>query len=305
MIDCTEPKNLKDWSRRVFGLRPVLLTLVVCSVIILEMRFDWVERTLGAYLATTNSVRPESGAIWEKGRQTLTARKTLEKIVTDRQTSQREARSAVSFSQIAAGLSSGQGVMLSVDRFRRLYLELPRNAAHEIISAFDLLKIANEGRWRRTYFENSSRGLVVYLLDAENRVLRQIDIPSGLLRQIGREEHAAAETLENLTNFKNRIYSAERFFGALDAFPEEVRRNMLLHPEMLLKQSGQISRVGISDEAVSGFIELGFEIVDGTRRMVVLDQGHEWAIWRLRSYLEGKDSSLRTFNDFLESRISK
>ena len=101
MIDWAEPKDLKEWSRRVFALRPVLLTLLISSVIILEMRFDWVERTLGAYLATTNPMRPESGAIWEKGRRTLTAQKTLEKIVTDRQSSQREARSAETLSQIA------------------------------------------------------------------------------------------------------------------------------------------------------------------------------------------------------------
>jgi hypothetical protein len=305
MIDWAEPKDLKEWARRVFGLRPVLLTLLISSVIILEMRFDWVERTLGAYLATTNSMRPESGAIWEKGRRTLTAQKTLEKIVTDRQASQREARSAETFSQIAASLSAGQGVMLSVDGFRRLYLELPKNAAQEIISAFDLLRIAGEGRWRRTYFENSSRGLVVYLLDAENRVLRQIDIPSSIMLQIDREEPVAAESLEVLTNFKNRIYPAERFFDALESFPEEIRRNMLLHPETLLKQSGRIARVGISDEAVAGFIELGFEIVNGARRTVVLDQGHEWAVWRLRSYLEGNDASPRTFDDFLENRTPK
>jgi hypothetical protein len=305
MIDWAEPKDLKEWARRVFGLRPVLLTLLISSVIILEMRFDWVERTLGAYLATTNSMRPESGAIWEKGRRTLTAQKTLEKIVTDRQASQREARSAETFSQIAASLSAGQGVMLSVGRFRRLYLELPKNEAQEVISAFDLLRIAGEGRWRRTYFENSSRGLVVYLLDAENRVLRQIDIPSSILLQIDREEPVAAESLEVLANFKNRIYPAERFFDALESFPEEIRRNMLLHPETLLKQSGRIARVGISDEAVAGFIELGFEIVNGARRTVVLDQGHEWAVWRLRSYLEGRDASPRTFNDFLENRTPK
>jgi hypothetical protein len=305
MNDLAEPKNFKDWSRRVFALRPVLVTLLVSAVIILEMRFDWVERTLGSYLTTTNSARPESGAIWEKGRQTQTAQKTLEKIVTDRRASQREARNAETFSQIAANLSPGQGVMLSVNRFRLLYLKLPQSVAREVVPAFDLLKIASEGRWRRTYFENSSTGLVVYLLDAENHVLRRIEIPSNFLFQLDREEAVTAETLENLPNFKNRIYTAERFFDALYAFPEEIRRNMLLHPELLLKQSGQIVRVGISDEAVSGFIELGFEILNGAQHMVVFDQGHEWAVWRLRSLLEDKDSRAVTFNEFLEKRTPK
>ena len=305
MTDWAEPRNFKEWSRRVFALRPILVTLVVSCVIILEMRFDWVERTLGAYLLTTNSARPESGAIWEKGRRTVSAQKTLEKIVTDRQTSQREARGAETFSQLAASISSGQGAMLSVDRFRRLYLKLPQVVAPEIISAFDLLQIVSEGRWRRTYFENSGTGLIVYLLDAENRVLRQIDISSSILLQLDREDTATAQTLDGLPNFKNRIYPAERFFEALGTFSEEARRNMLPHPEMLLKQSGQIVRVGISDEAVSGYIELGFEIIEGNQRTVILDRGNEWAVWRLRSHLEDKGAPAQSFNDFLESRAPK
>jgi hypothetical protein len=300
-----EPKNLNEWSRRAFALRPVLVTLLVSFILILEMRFDWVERTLGSYLATTNSARPEFGAIWEKGRQTLTARKTLEKIVTDRQTSRREARAAETFSQVAANLSPDQGVMLSVDHFRRLYLKLPPSVAQEVIPAIDLLKIASERRWQRTYFESSSIGLMVYLLDAENRVLRRIDIPASLLSQLDRKTAVTAETLDRLPNFKNRIYPAERFFDALYAFPIEIRRNMVLHPETLLKQTGQILRVGISDEAVSGFIELGFEILDGAQHVVVFDQGHEWAVWRLRAYLEDKDATALTLDEFLETRTPK
>ena len=305
MTDWAEPKSFKEWSRRALGLRPVLVTLLIFCVIILEMRFDWIERVLGAYLVTTNSARPESGAIWEKGHQARTAQKTLEKIVTDRQVSQREARNAETFSQIAANLSEGQGVMMSVDRFRNLYLQLPQTVSHEVISAFDLLKIASHGRWQRTYFENTGDSLIIYLLDSENRVLHRIDISASVLNQLDSENTVTVESLKDLPNFKNRIYPAERFFSALDVFDEEVRRNMLPYPEMLLEQSGQIVRVGISDEAVAGFIELGFEIINGTQRKVVLVQGHEWAVWRLRSHLEDKNPSAQTFVDFLENRITK
>jgi hypothetical protein len=305
MTDWVEPKNIKDWSQRVFALRPILLTLLVSCVIVLEMRFDWVERTLGAYLVTTNAARPETGAIWEKGHRTRTAQKTLEKIVTDRQTSQREARSAETFSQIAASLAAGQGAMLSAERFRQLYLEMPRTASREIISAFDLLKITGQGNWRRTYFEKNGGDLVAYLLDAENRVLREIDVPSNVLLQMGRKDSVKAETLEDLPNYKNRIYPAERFFEALASFPEEIRRNMILNPEALLKPSGQILRVGISDEAVSGYIELGFEFVNGSRRQVTLAQGQEWAVWRLRSYIEGKDSTAGPIIKYLEDQTPR
>ena len=176
MADWVSPQDIREWFRRVFSLRPILFVLLISAVFMLEFRFDWVERALGAYLVTTNSARPESGAVWEKGKQTVTARKTLEKIVTDRQASQREARDAMTFQQIAASVTSDRGVMLSVDHFRKLYLNLPPDMARQVISPFELLQVSSQGHWRRTYIEKSGEGLTVYLLDGSNRVLRQLNI---------------------------------------------------------------------------------------------------------------------------------
>ena len=120
MSDWFGPQNIGDWLRRICAWRPVAVALLISTVFILELRFDWIERAVGAYLVTTNAVRPESGAIWEQGKQTVAARQTLEQIVTDRQTIQREARGATTFNQIAANVTPGQGVMLSADHFRNL-----------------------------------------------------------------------------------------------------------------------------------------------------------------------------------------
>ena len=290
MADWVSPQDIREWFRRVFSLRPILLVLLISAVFMLELRFDWVERALGAYLVTTNSVRPESGAIWEKGKQTVTARKTLEQIVTDRLASQREARGAMTFQQIAASVTPDQGVMLSVDHFRNLYLNLPPDVARQIISPFELLQLSSQGHWRRTYIEKSGEGLIIYLLDGNNRVLRQLNIYARFLIHFERRETVQVESLDDLPSFENRIYPADRFFNALSAFPEEVRRSMLPNPEGLLEFPGQITRVGISDETVSGFIELGFEIINGSQRNVISIKGHEWAVWRLRLYLEEKKS---------------
>lgn len=289
MIEWAEPRDFKEWAKSVFAPRPILILIAVSSIFFLELRFDWMERVLGSYLVTTNSERPESGSIWEKSHQTRTAQQTLEQILTDRQALQREARSAASFTQIAANVTPGNGVMLSADHFRKLYMQLAPTIAHDIISPFELLGLVSSGRWRRTYFEKSRAGLTIYLLDAGNRVLRQLEMNSVLLSQLKRGEVALAESLDQLPTFKNRIYSADQFFRSLELFPEEVRRSVVPHPEILLEVSGQIMRVGISDETLAGFIELGFEFFDGAQYRVVLVQGHEWAVWRLRSQLEGTD----------------
>ncbi len=291
MTDWAEPSNFKEWGKRMFALRPLLIFTLISAVFILELRFDWIERFLGSYLVTTNSARPESGSIWEKSRQTRTAQQALEQILIDRQTIQREARNADSFTQIATKVTAENGVMLSADHFRRLYMRLAPSIAREIISPLDLLALISKGRWHRTYFEKSNTGLIVYLLDADNRVLRQLELRSRLLSQLERGEVTLAETLDELPNFKNRIYTADQFFQSLESFHEEARRGMLPHPELLLSAPGQIVRVGISDETESGFIELGFEFLDGNQHRVLVVQGQEWAVWRLRSHLEGLDKN--------------
>jgi hypothetical protein len=288
MTDWAEPRDFKEWGKRIFSWRPMLTVILISCILILELRFDWMERILGAYLVTTNLERPETGSIWEKSHQMRTAHQTLEQILTDRQALQREARSAETFTQIADNVTAGKGVMLSADHFRQLYLRLAPAIAQEIISPFELLGLASDGRWHRTYFEKSGIGLMIYLLDDSNHVLRQLELNSTLLTFLKRSEIALAESLDQLPIFKNRIYPADRFFNALQDFPEDVRRSMLPHPETLLAVSGQIVRVGISDETLSGFIELGFEVLSGTQRQIVLVRGYEWAVWRLRSHLEEK-----------------
>jgi len=296
-MDWAEPRNCREWLFRSFALRPILTILLIFGILFSELRFDWIEQMLGAFLVNTNAGRPQSGAIWEISRQTETARRTLERIVTDRQASQREARNAGSFIEISDGLAPDQGVMLLPDDFRRLYLELPAPIAQEIISPIELLNVFSEDRFTRTYFEKQANGLQVYFLDAENRVLRRLQINADLLELIAQNERSVDGTLDNLPKFKNRIYPADQFLNALESLPDDSRRNVLPQPERLLAIAGRIVRVGISDETISGNIELGFEINAGASMRVVFIPGREWAVWQIRSKLEGKKVETTPFFD--------
>jgi hypothetical protein len=303
MMEWYEPRDFKEWAKRLFAIRHLVLILFILGAFISELRFDWFEQTVGSYLVTTNSKRPESGAIWEIGHRTITARQTLDQIVTDRQFLQREARGATTFTQMALNILPNKGIMLSSERFRKIYLTLPQTIAQKIASPFEILRLFSDGSWVRTYLEKTGDDLKIYLLNAQNRVLRELEIQSNLIQYIKRVEMALTGTLEDLPSFENRIYSADRFFAALESLPQEDLRSVVSQPEMLLSMPGHIVRVGISDEAVSGFIELGFEIEEGTGRKVILLQGREWAVWALRSYLEEKglepNINVKSQNDWM------
>jgi hypothetical protein len=294
MEELTEPRDLRDWAARAFSLHVFVLAAVVLAMILAELKLHWVERVIGAYLMSTNSDRPESGAIWEKGRKTQSARSTVERLASSREAHQRMARNAGSLSEIVGTLTPGQGAMLSAEHFRELYQRLPQGLAAEMISPFDLLRMASEGRWSRAYLEKSSDGLMVYLLEPNNNVLRQFKVATAHLALLARRTEASRQSLEEVPSFQSRIYPAERFFTALASLAEDERRGLVPQPERLLEVSGQIERVGISDEALAGFVDLGFEIRSGSQRRVLLMQGQDWAVWRLRSLLEGKSPGSRS-----------
>lgn len=298
MKDWARPNTIRQCLKRLFGLQAIACGLLVVLLALSELRFDWIEEAVGAYLATTNDRRPEIGAIWEKGRQATTARQALEQIVTDRQDNRRDALDAATFSQLAERIPDGQGTMLSPDHFKRLYLKLPAEIAREVASPFELLNLFSQAAWDRTYFEKENGALNVYLLDAENRVLKQVVISPDLLLYMDRKNVLAAAALADLPQFENRIYPGDRFFEVLAKLPADIRKGVLPQPERLLALPGQVRRVGISDEAASGFIELGFEISDGARQEVFRLQGQEWAVWHIRSILEGKPQANESLSDF-------
>jgi hypothetical protein len=293
MHELTEPKDLRQWAVRSFSAPVFMLGLVFLVLIVSELKLNWAERTVGAYLFAVNDDRPESGAIWEKGRKTQTARLAVDKLASDREAHQRMARNAGTLNEVIAALTPGQGVMLSAEHFRELYQKIPSGIAAEMISPFDLLRFTSEKRWTRAYLEKTADGLMVYLLEPNNQVLRQFKVAAATLALVARRSDMASQSLEDLASFQNRIYPAERFFAALASLPEEERRGLISQPERLLEVSGQITRVGISDEALAGFVDVGVEIQSGSQRRVLLLQGQDWAVWRLRSLLEGKLSRPR------------
>ena len=70
--------------------------------------------------------------------------------------------------------------MLSAEHFRELYQKLPQGFSAELLSPFDLLRLVSEGRWSRAYLEKSADGLMVYLLEPNNHVLRQLKVGAAI-----------------------------------------------------------------------------------------------------------------------------
>ena len=285
MIPWYAPTTLNAWSRRLLSARTIILVLALAAFAITELRFDWVEETVGTFLVTTNSGRPQSGTIWEQGRMTDSARQTLAQYASERQNVQREVRQAGSLGQVIASIGAEKGVMISAEHFLALYLKLPPVLYQEVVSPYTLLAYDSAGKWQRTYLERQDKQLLIHLLDSQNQVVHRLSIGAVLLGHIERGEIAIRSGLDQLSDFAAHIYPAERFFAALNSMTEEGQRSVVAHPEDLLRVSGRIRRIGISDTDIGNAVDLGFEVEDLDGPKVILVQGDRDDVRRLQRLL--------------------
>lgn len=263
------------------------MVMVLLGVVITEVRFDWLEKIVGAYLVTTNAHRPKSGTIWEQGLKVDSARQELTQFADQRQHLQQMMRKAESLAQVIDTIEQDQGAMISAEHFLSLYLKLPPVLSAEIISPYTLLTYTSSGKWQRTYLERLDDQVQVYLLDVRSQVVHRFNLNSVLLGYIERGEVAIRTGLDQLSDFSSHIYKADRFFDVLSTFPDEQRMRVLPHPETLLRISGRIHRIGISENAVGNAVDIGFEVEDVQGLKVILVQGAADDVRRLQYELEG------------------
>ena len=285
-MDWCEPKDLRDWCNRFFSLRSLTLILIVLMLAVFEFRFDWMEKALGSYLSTTNLQRPETGNIWDTAHDTQTALESLDEITDDREAVQGKARSAADLSEIISLTAENDGVPISADHFRELYMKLPPSIASQILPQMELLKLLGDGQWDRTYIRKISNQLSIYFINQDNHVIRRIIVPENILVQIERQKSAFEGSLEEWGARPESIFTISQFFTALDSLPEDVQAEVLVQPEQILNAGGRPVRVGFPPQLQTLWVDIGFELLDGSQRRVIILPAREWALGRLRSILE-------------------
>ncbi|MCG8642448.1 MAG: hypothetical protein MI862_22165 [Desulfobacterales bacterium] len=285
-----EPTSFVEWLKRAFSLVNIAVMLVTAFLVFSEFRFDWLERTLGRYLASTNESRPETGAIWEQGKHTSNAHEHLNEIISRQQDTRQNVEQADSFSGLASRIQPGQWVSLEKQQFKDLYLNLEESAAASVIEPAQLVWLLNGKNLERIFCEGVAGGIKIYFIDSQNRVIQQIDLGKEEIVNIENAEKPIIGSLSDLEEFRGRIYSASNFFQAMFKLPKNMIPDLMQNSQVLLKQAGQLERVGIWNEAKDGYIVLGFEFKEGAQTNIVFIKGREWAVWQLSLNLKGEEN---------------
>ncbi len=285
-MDWCEPRNIQDWLRRFFSLRCLTFILIVLLLSVFEFRFGWMERALGSYLSTTNRQRPETGIIWEQDHHTQQALESLDEITIDRENVQNRARSAVELSDIVSIIADGQDVWIPPDHFCSLYSKLPSSLKIRLITPLELLQFRGENIWERTVIRRFGNQISIYLVNRDNRVLREIIVPDSLLVQIESSRAVFEGSLEEWGASPEQILPADRFFAALRTLPIDTQYEIIAQPEQIFSAGGKPTRVGFSPKLPSLWVDIGFEVTDGSQRRVVELPAREWTLERLLSTLQ-------------------
>jgi len=242
---------------------------------------------VGSYLTSTNDARPEKGLIWETGKQTSNAHEYLNEIISKKEDTQKNIHDAATFTDLANGILPGEWVTLEKDQFKSLYLSLKTLSASKIIEPAQLVWLLNGSSLNRIFCEGIKDGIKLYFIDNENRVIKQIELNTEQIFEIENGESPVEGTLDGMEGFHGRIYTIDDFFNALFKLPEDIIPDLMVNPEPLLEQEGQIVSMGIWNEADHGYIKLGFEFSTGGVHYVVFIKGREWAVWQLSLNLKG------------------
>lgn len=276
-----EPFEFSEWAKRTFSFLNIAVFIITAIFVFSEFRFDWMEGLVGRYLTSTNSERPETGAIWETGKQAFNAREYLDDIISKKEDARANVHTASSFSFLSSSLAPGEWVTLEKQQFKTLYLSLEKSAAAKIMEPAQLVWLLKGSQLDRIFCEGVIDGIKIYFLDSENRVIKQIDFKKEDIQQIEAGEKPLPGRLDQMNGFSGRIYSGKNFFDALFKLPKDILPDLMDNPQILLEQEGEIIRVGIWNEAQDGYIRLGFEFEKDDGFQVVFVKGREWAIWQL------------------------
>lgn len=170
------PSTPGEGLKRFLSLLNLLIIILVIMVCASEFRYDWAERLVGNYLMVINPSRPETGGIWEAGRQTLNAHQSLNRIIDKKQSTLRHVREAESFSSLAGRLGPGEWVNLDRQQFKGLFNSLPAGRRDRLIPPAKLVWLLATDVVDRIFCEGQMNALSVYFIDTSNRVIFQLSL---------------------------------------------------------------------------------------------------------------------------------
>lgn len=240
--------------------RFIITAAIIVIFLVFEFTTDFVEIIVGNVIELTNPFRPKSGTIWELNEKDQLATDQLKEIIQNIPDKKNEIVDIKSLDQLRSKLDDEKTVLITADQFKNLYNQIPPRFSFDIISPFDLLKLSHSPKWTWTKIIKGENNISYYFLDGDNQLLMDTYPPLTVLYNIPHAENEHTVSLDSMSMFQGRTFSAEQFYAAFDELSKPVKLQLINNPYQLIKWDNKIRKVGISRYSTDNTVLIGFEV---------------------------------------------
>lgn len=266
--------------------------LLITLLCFLEARSDFLERLIGYNLFRQNEGRKMIGRMWEFKDKNNAALGRIEEVAANLREIKSQAMDLSTFRELFALVEKEGDLAISKNQFMLLQNNLPSEISEIIFPPFLILYLFHGSHWDRTFFIKGDMEVEVLLVDSENRVLKKAALDREQIDLIRGMGETVERSLDEIDEFRNRIYTVGKFFSALQGMEEHSRNRIFQEPSRFLQWGSGLKRVGISEISRSGWIRIGYELENGLKKETAIFEVDEFLVYELMDRLNpGREPS--------------
>ncbi len=236
--------------------------LMIGLVVLGEMAFDIVERTVGRYLVWQNAGREKTGLSWEQAQQRGAASVQLENVTRERRQQALALESISNLEELAQYVETNQQTVLPPAQFLQIYHQLPYFLQPLLFNPDSLVTDARTLRTANVAVSGNRSQLNVVMLDAGSQTVRRAALNAeqmSLLMNYGKERNV---NLRSESRFADYLFTANEFWNLFESLHPLRRRQFIQEVPLLTQTAGQITLVGISNQNANEFVEVALAVSD-------------------------------------------
>ena len=267
------------------GLNFFCVLCLLALLFFFEVRSHFTERLLGYYLYWQNDSRQKIGRMWEVRDKNIAAQGSIEEVASDLKEVKAQVLNLSTFRDLFLLMEKEGDLAISKNQFIALQQNLPAELAEIFFSPFDLLSLYYGSDWDRAFFIKDGMEVEALLVDSGNRVLKKTTVDEEQKSLVKFMGEVVEKPLDEIDEFKNRIYGVEEFFSKLQRMDTLGRAKVFQEPSRFFKWGNRLKRVGISEFSRSGWIKIGYELENGLNKETAVFELDEFLIYELMDHL--------------------
>ncbi len=290
------------WIYQVFNLNSFLIIFFIAAIVLVEVKFDFMEKMTGDFLKWNNHKRQKLGRMWNVERQSITAMGHLSELIIEKEEKRKRIETIENFSELFEFLKTDRLIRLTKGQFVKIYSSLPSTISNKIIDPYNLINYFHRSDWVKTFVFQKETGIEIVMVDGRFGILKSILISGKDANYLENYGKIIPTSLENIEELSSRIYDVSEFMEAIYKMRQSARDKIIYNPFNFLRWGNRLKRVGISEISEDNLVQIGFEIHTLNKKEVVIVYVDDFLISNLIQYLSGEE--LAPADDFLQDELA-